>query len=85
MKQGNRQPLLERQKGPLCRPPAVADLGTRNAGTEGRTALLSSDEVLAVGGGVPIVVDSRVVGALGVSGGTSAQDTEIAAAVISLP
>jgi len=51
----------------------------------GRAALLSSDEVLAVGGGVSIVVDGRVVGAFGVSGGTSAQDAEIATAVISLP
>ncbi|ESQ89253.1 hypothetical protein ABAC460_13225 [Asticcacaulis sp. AC460] len=51
----------------------------------GRLVLLSSDEVLAVGGGVPIVVDGRVVGALGVSGGTSAQDAEVAAVVGSRP
>lgn len=44
----------------------------------GRTVLLSSDEVLAIGGGVPIVRDGRVVGALGVSGGASAQDAAIA-------
>lgn len=48
----------------------------------GRIALLSSDEVLAIGGGVPIVVDGRVIGALGVSGGTAAEDAAIAASAI---
>lgn len=48
----------------------------------GRWALLSSDEVIAVGGGVPIVVDGRVAGALGVSGGTAAEDAAIAAATV---
>ena len=49
----------------------------------GRTALLSSDEVIAVGGGVPIVVDGRVVGALGVSGATAAEDDALASALVS--
>lgn len=44
----------------------------------GRTVLLSSDEVIAVGGGVPIVRDGRVIGALGVSGGSSLEDAAIA-------
>ncbi len=44
----------------------------------GRTVLLSSDEVIAIGGGVPIVVDGRIIGALGVSGGTAAQDAAVA-------
>ncbi|AQR73193.1 heme-binding protein [Sphingomonas sp. LM7] len=48
----------------------------------GRSVLLSSDEVIAIGGGVPIVVQGRVVGALGVSGGTSAEDASIAAATV---
>ncbi|MCR6659588.1 MAG: heme-binding protein [Asticcacaulis sp.] len=59
----------------------TAELETRVQ--TGRMVLLSSDEVLAVGGGVPIVVDGRVVGALGVSGGTAAQDAEIAVATLS--
>ena len=46
--------------------------------TGGRTVLLSSDEVIAIGGGVPIVVDGRIIGALGVSGGTAAQDAAVA-------
>jgi len=44
----------------------------------GRTVLLSSDEVIAVGGGIPIVVDGHVVGALGVSGGAAAEDSMVA-------
>ncbi len=44
----------------------------------GRSVLLSSDEVIAIGGGVPIVVNGKIVGALGVSGGTAAQDTAVA-------
>lgn len=49
----------------------------------GRTALLSSDEVIAVGGGVPIVADGRIIGALGVSGATAAEDDALATALIS--
>ena len=48
----------------------------------GRSALLSSDEVIAIGGGVPIVVNGRVVGALGVSGGTAAEDGAVANSTI---
>jgi glc operon protein GlcG len=48
----------------------------------GRWVLLSSDEVIAIGGGVPIVAGGRVVGALGVSGGTAAEDALIAAAAV---
>ncbi len=59
---------------------ATAELEDRVQG--GRMALLSSDEVIAIGGGVPIVVDGRIVGALGVSGGTAAQDAAIAGATI---
>lgn len=48
----------------------------------GRSVLLSSDEVIAIGGGVPIIAEGRVVGALGVSGATAAQDAAVAAATI---
>lgn len=48
----------------------------------GRSVLLSSDEVIALGGGVPIVVDGRLVGALGVSGGAAADDAAMAAALV---
>ena len=54
----------------------TAELEERVQG--GRMALLSSDEVIAIGGGVPIIVDGRIVGALGVSGGTAPQDAAVA-------
>lgn len=47
----------------------------------GRSALITSDEVIAIGGGVPIVVDGRVVGALGVSGAAAAEDAALASAL----
>lgn len=43
---------------------------------------LSVDGVVALQGGLPIVVGGRVLGAVGVSGVTSAQDEQIAAAGI---
>ena len=50
----------------------------------GRTAVLSLPGVVAIEGGVPIIVAGRVVGAIGVSGGTSEQDGEIAAAALAV-
>ena len=50
--------------------------------TGGRTALLALDGMVPVAGGVPIVVDGRIIGAIGVSGASSAQDDEIARAAI---
>lgn len=48
----------------------------------GNASLMTLDGVVAVEGGLPIVAQGRVIGALGVSGGTSAQDGEIAAAAL---
>ena len=48
----------------------------------GRMALLAIDGIVPVAGGVPIVVDGQVVGAIGVSGASSAQDDEVARAAI---
>ncbi len=50
--------------------------------TGGRMALLALDGMVPVAGGVPIVVDGRIIGAIGVSGASSAQDDEIARAAI---
>ena len=47
----------------------------------GRLPLLTADDFVAIGGGVPIVVDGRVIGAVGVSGGTSAEDAAVAAEI----
>jgi uncharacterized protein GlcG (DUF336 family) len=42
--------------------------------------VLKLPDVLGVEGGLPLVVDGQFVGAIGVSGVTSAQDGQIAAA-----
>src|SRR5262249_27110858 len=47
----------------------------------GRVQILAADG-LPIEGGVPIVVDGQVIGAVGVSGGTSAQDAQVATAGI---
>ena len=46
----------------------------------GRMALLTLPDALALEGGLPVRVEDRVVGAIGVSGMMSAQDGEVAAA-----
>jgi len=46
----------------------------------GRQALLSLPGVTSVEGGLPIIVDGRVVGAVGVSGMQSSQDSQVAEA-----
>jgi glc operon protein GlcG len=52
----------------------------------GRTALLGVQVMTPLEGGVPIVVDGQVVGAIGVSGAASAaQDEEIARAAVVPP
>lgn len=49
------------------------------AGGEG-LRILALDGAIPVEGGLPIVVGGRIVGAIGASGGTSAQDGQVAAA-----
>ncbi|MFN7541844.1 MAG: GlcG/HbpS family heme-binding protein [Acidobacteriota bacterium] len=46
----------------------------------GRTAVIKLPDVLGVEGGLPLVVDGQFLGAIGVSGVTSQQDGQIAAA-----
>ena len=48
--------------------------------TAGRTVMLGIEGMLAMEGGVPVIVDGKVIGAVGVSGATSAQDAQMAAA-----
>lgn len=45
---------------------------------QGRTGVLSFEGVVAVEGGVPILRDGHIVGAVGASGGSSEQDGEVA-------
>ena len=49
------------------------------AGGEG-LRILALQGAVPVDGGVPLVSDGKIVGAIGVSGGTSAQDGQVAAA-----
>ena len=46
----------------------------------GRTMMIKLPDVLPVEGGVPLLVDGQVIGAIGVSGVMSAQDGQIAGA-----
>jgi glc operon protein GlcG len=46
----------------------------------GATQLLSLPGMVAIEGGVPLVISGEVVGAVGVSGGTPAQDGQVAQA-----
>ncbi len=55
--------------------------GLDSATASGRAQLLATD-ALPIEGGVPIVVDGQVVGAVGVSGATAAQDAQVATAGI---
>jgi glc operon protein GlcG len=46
----------------------------------GNTGILKLPGTIATEGGVPLVVDGKIIGAIGVSGGTSQQDGTVAAA-----
>ncbi len=47
---------------------------------KGNTAYLTLDGISAIEGGVPIMHDGKIIGAIGVSGGSAAQDGEVARA-----
>jgi glc operon protein GlcG len=51
----------------------------------GRNAILGLPGIVPVEGGLPITVDGKIVGAIGVSGVTSQQDGQIAAAGLKVP
>jgi glc operon protein GlcG len=46
----------------------------------GNTGILKLPGAIATEGGLPLVVDGKIIGAIGVSGGTSQQDGTVAAA-----
>jgi uncharacterized protein GlcG (DUF336 family) len=43
----------------------------------GRTAILALPGAIPVEGGIPLMADGKIIGAIGVSGGTSAQDGQV--------
>jgi uncharacterized protein GlcG (DUF336 family) len=50
----------------------------------GKTAFLAVEGIVPLQGGVPVVVEGKIVGAVGVSGVTSAQDELVAMAAIAV-
>jgi glc operon protein GlcG len=50
----------------------------------GRTMVIKLPDVLPIEGGVPLMADGQLIGAVGVSGVTSAQDGQIAAAGVAV-
>lgn len=46
----------------------------------GRNALLSLPDMIMLEGGEPLILDGKVIGAIGVSGGSAAQDGQVARA-----
>src|SRR5882757_3065244 len=48
----------------------------------GKQGFLAVDGIVPMQGGLPIVVDGKVIGAVGVSGVTSAQDEQVAQAAL---
>jgi glc operon protein GlcG len=63
----------------LFKRPTKAFQDTLAAGGEGMR-VLGLEGAVPVEGGIPLVIDGRMVGAIGVSGGTSAQDGQCARA-----
>ena len=49
---------------------------------DGRNVILSLPNAIAIEGGIPIVIGGQLVGAIGVSGGTSDQDGIVAKAAV---
>jgi uncharacterized protein GlcG (DUF336 family) len=56
------------------RPTKVFDEGVAG----GRNVLLSLPDAILIEGGIPLIVDGKIIGAIGVSGGTSQQDGQVA-------
>jgi uncharacterized protein GlcG (DUF336 family) len=48
----------------------------------GRSVVMTLPGALPIEGGLPIIVDGRMIGAIGVSGGTSPQDGQVAKAAL---
>ena len=50
----------------------------------GKTAFLAIDGIVPIQGGLPVVADGKVIGAVGVSGVMSAQDEQVAMAALAV-
>ena len=67
----------------LFKRPTKAFQDTLAAGGEG-LRVLGLEAAVPVEGGIPLVIDGRIAGAIGVSGGTSAQDGQCARAGVAV-
>jgi glc operon protein GlcG len=67
----------------LFKRPTKAFQDTLAAGGEG-LRVLRLEGAVPVEGGIPLLIDGRIVGAIGVSGGTSAQDGQCARAGVAV-
>ncbi len=61
-------------------PSADQDAGRRRGGRGAGTRLLALEEVAPFEGGFPIIVDGKIIGAIGVAGVFSSQDAQVARA-----
>lgn len=52
--------------------------------TGGKTAFLAIDGIIPIQGGLPVIADGKVIGAVGVSGVMSAQDEQVAMAALAV-
>jgi glc operon protein GlcG len=50
----------------------------------GKAAFLSIEGIVPIQGGLPVIADGKVIGAVGVSGVTSAQDEQVATAALAV-
>lgn len=73
---------LAQQKARTAARLRVSTLELEERVLRGRSVLMSSDEVIAIGGGIPIVVNGEIVGGLGVSGASAAEDATVAAKLL---
>jgi len=71
--------IAKARSAALFKRPTKAFQDTLASGGEG-LRVLKLEKAIAVEGGIPLVLDGRIVGAIGLSGGTSAQDGQCAQA-----
>ena len=71
--------IAKARSAALFKRPTKAFQDTLAAGGEG-LRILKLENAVAVDGGVPLVMDGKIVGAIGLSGGTSQQDGQCAQA-----
>jgi hypothetical protein len=75
-------PISLREAQALIRPTMSFETGVQKYGFN---YLLSFDDIIAVGGGIPLVQNGKIVGAIGCSGATTSQDEVLCQAAVGPP